>query len=97
MQDYVSEVKDNYRRRLEEERLVLAKNEEELQRMAERRERPSARGYRPLAAPRRSVAEPTAAAPRGAARRARRPSPSRPPRRITNRTHMRCAAAHCGA
>ena len=34
-QEYMTEVKDNYRRRLEEERLVLAKNEAELQRMAE--------------------------------------------------------------
>ena len=33
--EHVSEVKDNYRRRLEDERAVLAKNEEELQRMAE--------------------------------------------------------------
>ena len=34
-QEYMSEVKDNYRRRLEEEWLFLAKNEAELQRMAE--------------------------------------------------------------
>ena len=33
--EHVSEVKDNYRRRLDEERAVLTKNEEELRRMAE--------------------------------------------------------------